>query len=492
MNLRLYRYLFLGVWVLCILTSCNISDDNSTMGNDYLVTIIFQNAPQQNSSEYFRGLRRNPEYTIAYVDTLLHKNFYIPKNIGYDTLSIPAKYGFVEILHRYNLIEDVPYLLIAGDSVLFTYDEYNRPNIKSLKSEANTRIYNVLWSDPRSIQSNGYSINAILNESRFGQAYKLIKEGKTPQVLINELGYDKLYCNLDSLQQVYLQYTESIKLKFDTLVSSGVISKNHADYYFCKIGLKQQSVDDVIQNDSLKYYISNYTLLLSNRHNYTKAPKGTKAPQLFDLIAADSSLQTTTRNIMLRETLYGIQNTGWTPYPPQLVAKYEEKYRQITGDSLSYNKTINNKNTISEYSADLLLKNFNGEEFKWQNVINKYKGKVIYVDFWASWCTPCRAEMPEAKQLRESYKDKDVVFVYLAVNDKEQNWRQAVKDCQTDYLGDNYFVSNTSTANLLKEIKFNTIPRLLLYDKNGKLVDTDAPHPSSEQIQPLIDKYLMP
>lgn len=492
MNLRLYRYLFLGVWVLCILTSCNISDDNSTMGNDYLVTIIFQNAPQQNSSEYFRGLRRNPEYTIAYVDTLLHKNFYIPKNIGYDTLSIPAKYGFVEILHRYNLIEDVPYLLIAGDSVLFTYDEYNRPNIKSLKSEANTRIYNVLWSDPRSIQSNGYSINAILNESRFGQAYKLIKEGKTPQVLINELGYDKLYCNLDSLQQVYLQYTESIKLKFDTLVSSGVISKNHADYYFRKIGLKQQSVDDVIQNDSLKYYISNYTLLLSNRHNYTKAPKGTKAPQLFDLIAADSSLQTTTRNIMLRETLYGIQNTGWTPYPPQLVAKYEEKYRQITGDSLSYNKTINNKNTISEYSADLLLKNFNGEEFKWQNVINKYKGKVIYVDFWASWCTPCRAEMPEAKQLRESYKDKDVVFVYLAVNDKEQNWRQAVKDCQTDYLGDNYFVSNTSTANLLKEIKFNTIPRLLLYDKNGKLVDTDAPRPSSEQIQPLIDKYLMP
>ena len=174
-----------------------------------------------------------------------------------------------------------------------------------------------------------------------------------------------------------------------------------------------------------------------------------------------------------------------------MVAKYKEKYRQITGDSLSYNKTINNKNTISEYSADLLLKNFNGEEVKWQDVINKYKGKVIYVDFWASWCAPCRAEMPKAKQLRESYKDKDVVFVYLAVNDKEQNWRQAVKDCQTDYLGENYFVSNTSTANLLKEIKFNTIPRLLLYDKNGKLVDIDAPRPSSEQIQPLIDKYLI-
>ena len=490
MNLRLYRYLSFAV--LCILTSCNISDYNtSTTRDSRIVTVIFKNAPLQNSSEYFRGMRVIPEYTIDYVDTLLHRNFYIPKNLGYDTLSIPAKYGYVEILHRYSLIEDIPYLLIAGDSVLFTYDEYNRPNIKSLKTEAYTRLYNLLWTDSRAIQPNKYSTNTILSNDRFEHAYKLIKEGKTPQSLIEELGYDKLYCNLDSLQQIYLQYAESIKLKFDALVSSGEISGDYADYYLRKIGLKQQSADDVIQNDSLKCYISNYTLLLANRHNYIKAPKGTKAPQLFDLIAVDSSLQTTSRNIMLRETLYGIQNTGWTPYPPQLVAKYEEKYRQITGDSLSYNRTINNKNTISEYSTDLLLKNLKGEELKWQDVINKYKGKVIYVDLWASWCAPCRAEMPEAKQLRESYKDKDVVFVYLAVSDKEQNWHQAVKDCQTDYLGDNYFVLNTSTAELLKEIKFNTIPRLLLYDKDGKLVDADALRPSSKQIQPLIDKYLM-
>ena len=78
----------------------------------------------------------------------------------------------------------------------------------------------------------------------------------------------------------------------------------------------------------------------------------------------------------------------------------------------------------------------------------------------------------------------------MAVNDKEQNWHQAIEDCQTDYLGDNYLVLNTATAALLNEIKFKTIPRLLLYDKNGELVDTDAPRPSSSQIQSLIDKYL--
>ena len=473
------------------LASCNFGSGVESVQEDRsCVTIIFQDAPLQNSSEYFRGLRRNPEYTIAYVDTLLYRNFYMPKNIGYDTLSIPVKHGFVEILHRYNLIEDIPYLLIAGDSVLFTYDKDNRPNIKSLRFEANTQLYNLLWSDSRAIQSNGYSINAILEESRFGHAYKLIKEGKTPQSIIESLGYDKLYCNLDSLAQVYSQYTESIKLKIDALVSSGEISVDYADYYFRKIGLKQQSVDDVIQNDSLKYYISNYTLLLANRHSYINAPKGTKAPQLFDLIAADSSLQTTARNIMLRETLYRIQDTGWTPYPPQLVASYEEKYQQITGDLLSYNKTVNNKNNIAEYSTDLCLENLEGEEFVWSDVLNKHKGKVVYVDLWASWCAPCRAEMPKAKQLREEYKDKDVVFVYLAVNDKEQNWRKAVDDCQTDYLGENYFVSNASSAALLKEIKFKTIPRFLLYDKDGKMADTDAPRPSSEQIRTLIDRYI--
>ena len=98
--------------------------------------------------------------------------------------------------------------------------------------------------------------------------------------------------------------------------------------------------------------------------------------------------------------------------------------------------------------------------------------------------------MPEAKQLREEYKNKNVVFVYLAVNDKEQNWRKAVADCQTDYLGENYLVSNASSAALLKEIKFKTIPRFLLYDKDGKMADIDAPRPSSEQIRTLIDKYI--
>lgn len=482
-------YTHIMLMLLLCLTSCKVDNSIELVVEDNTsVTIIFQDAPLQSSSKYFKGLQRHPEFTIAYIDTLYKRNFYIPKNIGYDTLTIPAKYGFVEILHRYSIVEDIPYLLIAGDSVMFTYDEENRPNIRSLKSERNTRLYNLLWSDSRAIQPNRYSTNAILSQDRFIFAYKSIQSKKVSQPLIEELGLDLIYCNIDSLKQIYAQYTESMKAKIDSLVLSKEIDENYADYYLRRIGLKQQNTADVVANDSLKYYISNYTLLLAER--YANAPKSIKKPQLFDLIAADSSRQTTTRNIMLRETLYEIQNTHWTPYPPELVSNYEAKYKQITGDSLYYSNTINKENIIKEYSTDLHLKNIDGEEFVWQDIINKYRGKVIYVDLWASWCAPCKAEMPAAKQLRESYKDKDVVFVYLAVNDKEQNWHQAIEDCQTDYLGDNYLVLNTATAALLNEIKFKTIPRLLLYDKNGELVDTDAPRPSSSQIQSLIDKYL--
>ena len=68
--------------IIIILLLCNIScsgynqKEESYTYNNPTVTIIFKDAPQQNSSEYFRGLRRNPEYTIAYVDTLLHKHLY--------------------------------------------------------------------------------------------------------------------------------------------------------------------------------------------------------------------------------------------------------------------------------------------------------------------------------------------------------------------------------------------------------------------------------
>ena len=58
----------------------------------------------------------------------------------------------------------------------------------------------------------------------------------------------------------------------------------------------------------------------------------------------------------------------------------------------------------------------------------KYRNKVIFIDFWAPWCKPCMAEMPFAQKLKKQYEKEDVVFVYLCINCKKENWELTIKE----------------------------------------------------------------
>lgn len=111
------------------------------------------------------------------------------------------------------------------------------------------------------------------------------------------------------------------------------------------------------------------------------------------------------------------------------------------------------------------------------------------MDFWASWCMPCRSQMKPAAQLREEYRGKDVAFVYLAVHDKEAEWQKAAQEEGLD-KGESYFILNSKNSNLLNKLQVKLIPRYLLLDKNGKLVADNAPRPSDKRIRELIDRYL--
>ncbi|MEG1898026.1 MAG: hypothetical protein RR217_07635, partial [Mucinivorans sp.] len=101
--------------------------------------MIFRDAPNQSTTKRFGGsLHTLPEGTFVYVDSCLRRIYYIPRNIGYDTLTIAAPFGYAEIIHRNQAVESIYYLLKAGDTVLFTYGANLRPQIRSLSLEHNT------------------------------------------------------------------------------------------------------------------------------------------------------------------------------------------------------------------------------------------------------------------------------------------------------------------------------------------------------------------
>ena len=117
------------------------------------------------------------------------------------------------------------------------------------------------------------------------------------------------------------------------------------------------------------------------------------------------------------------------------------------------------------------------------------KNKLTYVDFWASWCAPCRAEMPDSKKLRDEYASKGVNFVYISTDENAADWDKANKKIGLpDDLS--FLLPNSVESKLVKQFKVNAIPRYMLINKNGKVIDADALRPSDKEIRGVLNELL--
>ena len=115
------------------------------------------------------------------------------------------------------------------------------------------------------------------------------------------------------------------------------------------------------------------------------------------------------------------------------------------------------------------------------------RGKYVYIDVWATWCGPCRAEIPHLKKVEEKYHGKNIEFVSISVDvDKDhEKWQKFVTDKQLG--GIQLFADKNWTSDFIKAFGINSIPRFLLIDPNGKVVKADAPRPSSPTLVELLD-----
>ncbi|WP_316789362.1 TlpA disulfide reductase family protein [Pedobacter frigoris] len=117
------------------------------------------------------------------------------------------------------------------------------------------------------------------------------------------------------------------------------------------------------------------------------------------------------------------------------------------------------------------------------------KGKVVYIDLWASWCGPCREENPHMQKLYENYQhNPKLAIISIAVNDlKTRKNRYAIlKENKPLWLQ-----LEDQNDVVLKDYTANSIPRFILINKEGKIVDADAPRPSNlDVLSTLLDKEL--
>jgi thiol-disulfide isomerase/thioredoxin len=115
--------------------------------------------------------------------------------------------------------------------------------------------------------------------------------------------------------------------------------------------------------------------------------------------------------------------------------------------------------------------------------LEDFKGTYVFIDVWATWCAPCKAEIPFLKALEKEYLGKNITFVSISIDypNAYDRWKQMVKDeglGGVQLLADNNYESDFMVAYGIK-----VIPRFILIDPEGKIVDVEAPNPSNPKLK---------
>lgn len=166
-----------------------------------------------------------------------------------------------------------------------------------------------------------------------------------------------------------------------------------------------------------------------------------------------------------------IPDSFWNEYKSlcgnEMYKSYAEKILLQTKVSVSYND-----------SPDFFLMDANENYFWFKKILQLHKGRYIYLDFWASWCVPCRYEIPFSKKLESELGPKGIDFISLSIDENKNSWENAVK--QENLQNGKSFLIINPKGKFNEQYKVNEIPRYLIFDREGRLIDFNAPRPSEK------------
>jgi thiol-disulfide isomerase/thioredoxin len=169
---------------------------------------------------------------------------------------------------------------------------------------------------------------------------------------------------------------------------------------------------------------------------------------------------------------------------------YDKIMTLLASDRMKEKLTLRYKSamftTAGTASVDFNYENFDGGSISLEDL----RGKLLYIDVWATWCGPCIKEMPALKELVKEYANKDIEFVSISIDSKNdyEKWRKMVPEKNVG--GIQLYDTEGLNSDFMKAFNVSLIPRFMMIDSEGKIITAKAPRPSSEDVRNFIDSHL--
>ena len=187
------------------------------------------------------------------------------------------------------------------------------------------------------------------------------------------------------------------------------------------------------------------------------------------------------RSEMLKNMTYELN--GSTPnlelvYNEFMLYSLDEKYKKEITEKFEILKNISKGSPSPTFDYE----NINGGKTSLESL----KGKFVYIDVWATWCGPCIGEIPALKEVEKSYHGKNIEFVSISIDEKKdyEKWKKMVAD--KELKGIQLFADNAWKSDFVKKYAIDGIPRFILLDAEGKIVNADAPRPSDPKLKEVL------
>ncbi|WP_247236572.1 TlpA disulfide reductase family protein [Telluribacter sp. SYSU D00476] len=183
-----------------------------------------------------------------------------------------------------------------------------------------------------------------------------------------------------------------------------------------------------------------------------------------------------------------LSDYGLRPSVAQLYANFREEYPNSPYLS-NLAPIVERYNDLAEGkpAKDFVATDKHGNEVR----LSDFKGKIVYLDTWATWCVPCLAEFPNSKKMIEHYQgNEEVVFLFVSTDKDTEKWKTFLK---SDKAPGGFHVNQNSQeeeGGIYSLYRMSGIPHYILIDQQGKIKANHAPRPSDMEIYGLIDGLL--